>query len=153
MIENTNLYTAKWAENMAHDCKAAQHSIHLTAISCLPPTEKAAGAWKELFSSWEDAAKRGVEVHIWLPVPNKAFPATLQNHTAGMKLSASGVFTHMVKGNRLLHAKTCIIDNRIAWVGSGNFTAAAANYNYEAYLRVDCAKIALDLRTRWELLA
>jgi phosphatidylserine/phosphatidylglycerophosphate/cardiolipin synthase-like enzyme len=79
-------------------------------------------------------------------------PATRGNYGAGRACTAAGIHIHYVTGNRLLHAKTCIIDKHAIWIGSGNFTAAAAHHNHEAYLRADCAKIAAEIVSRWEAL-
>jgi phosphatidylserine/phosphatidylglycerophosphate/cardiolipin synthase-like enzyme len=35
-----------------------------------------------------------------------------------------------------------LIDGRIVWCGSGNFTAAAAHHNHEAYIRSEDVTIA-----------
>lgn len=142
-----------WAEGMLVDCEHAQRTIHISALSMHTPTIRSSGAWPELYKSWLAKSQQGVKIDIWLPQPSKTWPATLGNFSTGNKLAAAGLFPHFVKSNRLLHAKTCIIDAQIVWIGSGNFTAAAAHYNHEAYLRTYSPGIAEKLIDRWESLA
>ena len=144
---------AGWAGAMAAECAAAQKSIHASALSMHTPTPNAAGDWPELYRAWCAAARRGVRVAIWLPAPTQIHPATKGNITAGRSASASGIEVHYIIGNRLLHAKTAVIDGTSIWVGSGNFTAAAAHFNHEAYLQAKCPHIAKQMIARWESLA
>ena len=142
-----------WAEAMGEACALAMDSIHVSALSILPPTSNASGDWPELWRAWCAASRRGVAVDIWLPSPNEKAPATLGNGTAGRAIVDSGMNVHFVQGTRLLHAKTCVIDAATVWIGSGNFTAAAAHHNYEAYLEAHSQVIAQCLIERWQGLA
>ena len=153
-IENANIYYhgAGWAGALAAESNLAMDSIHASALSLAPPTPKATGDWPLLWRAWIAAAERGVAVQIYLPSPTQIHPATKGNIGAMRALIAAGISVHMVQGNNLLHAKTCVIDAHSVWIGSGNFTAAAAHHNFEAYLRADCPKIARELITRWESL-
>jgi len=154
-IKSANLYYhgEGWAEHMAAECEKALRSIHISALSMLPPTPHAQGSWPELWRAWCAAAKRGVRVDVWLPAASPIHPATKGNRGAGNTIQLSGMYIHHVTGNRLLHAKTCVIDEQQIWIGSGNFTAAAAHHNYEAYLRADCPEIARQIVARWKNLA
>jgi len=144
---------AGWAEHMAECCALAQRSIHVSALSMLPPTQNASGDWPELWRAWCAAARRGVAVHIWLPAPSGIHPATKGNGGAGRAIVDAGMRIHFVQGNKLLHAKTAVIDESSVWIGSGNFTAAAAHHNYEAYIQATCPRIARQVIERWEALA
>ncbi len=124
-----------WAAKQADDIAAAQHSITMTAISALPPTRNARGVWPAWWAALTDAARRGVDVQMILPAPSRAHPATRANARTAERLAAAGVRPVLVPGPRLLHAKTALIDDAIVWCGSGNYTAAAAHHNYEAYTR------------------
>lgn len=149
---NVAYHGTEWAKGMAYDIKQATQSIHLTALSIHRPTKNGRGAWPDLINAWKAAALQGVRIDLWLPAPSHTHPATLQNMTVGKYLSDQGLNIHLVKPTKLLHAKTCVIDRRIVWIGSGNFTAAAAHHNHEAYMRAECPKIAEELITRWCLL-
>lgn len=150
---NVNYHGAGWCAALAAECAAAQHTIHMTALSMHAPTAHAHGAWPYLWSALANAVTRGVEVHIWLAAPSSIHPATRGNITAGRAAAAHGIHTHYVTGTNLLHAKTAVIDAHAVWIGSGNFTSAAAHHNHEAYLRADCPRIAAELIHRWQMLA
>lgn len=135
MCNKTKLYMATWAEQMATDIAAARESITIASLSCILPTPKATGKWQELYSQWKEAAKRGLHVEIYLPSPHTQHPATRQNITAAKQLAEVGIHTRFVNPTKLLHIKTCVIDERVLWVGSGNMTGAAINHNHEAYIR------------------
>jgi phosphatidylserine/phosphatidylglycerophosphate/cardiolipin synthase-like enzyme len=141
-----------WAAALAHECSRARTSIILSALSMQPPTPKASGDWPQLWRAMCEAPKRGVRVRVLLPAPSPIYPATKGNFRAGSELTKEGVEINYIKGPKLLHAKTAIIDNRAVWIGSGNLTAAAAHHNHEAYIRLDSERIACDLLKRWEAL-
>ena len=153
-IESANLYYhgEGWAAAMADECQLAMASIHASALSFQPPRTQTDGDWPRLYQSWVDAAARGVQVCVWLPAASTTHPATHHNLTAARRMIADGIHARLVSGNQLLHAKTCVIDASSIWIGSGNFTAAAAHFNHEAYLRADCPAIAAELIARWEAL-
>jgi len=151
-MENVIFLAATWAERMAQDVRNAKEQIIMTALSMQQARGNSHGSWHGLWSALLEAPGRGVAVKIWLPQPHHAHPATMGNYTTAVTLAKAGIVCQLVKDSRLLHAKTCVIDEQIAYVGSGNYTAAACNHNHEAYLRVDCKKLALDVATRWELL-
>ena len=145
-----SLHGSDWAVAMSTDCEAAHHSILITALSMHAPTKNAMGNWPRLWRSWVAASQRGCSVQVILPAPCSAHAATLRNPLAGRALADVGITINYVSGPRLLHAKTCIIDTSIAWVGSGNFTAAAAHHNFEEYIRAESPQIAAELTSRWE---
>ena len=154
-IKSANLYYhgEGWAEHMATECDKAAKSIHISALSLLPPGPNSTGSWPDLWRSWCASARRGVRVDFWLPATNPIYPATSGNRKAGSTIQLNGMYIHYITGNRLLHAKTCVIDEQQIWIGSGNFTAAAAHHNYEAYLCADCPEIAKQIVARWKNLA
>lgn len=141
-----------WAQAMADDCKAAKLTLHMTALSCQPPRTKTPGEWPELYQTWLDAVSRGLSVEIWLPTASPSHPATRFNLESARRMIADGINAHIIPVRNLLHAKTCIIDSKISYVGSGNFTAAAAHHNHEAYIRTECPLVATKLIARWKAL-
>jgi phosphatidylserine/phosphatidylglycerophosphate/cardiolipin synthase-like enzyme len=149
-IANVSYHGESWGADMMEDCKRAAKSIHISALSMLAPTKNGSGSWPDLWNAWCAAAQQGVRIDIWLAAPSGIHPATRANVSAGYAIIGAGMYVHYITGNRLLHAKTAIIDAEIAWIGSGNFTAAAAHFNHEAYARIESEKIARQLITRWE---
>lgn len=142
-----------WANDLWDDCANAKTSIHISALSLQPPTPRGRGHWPELWDAWKNAALRGVQIDFWMAEPTPVHPATGKNYSAGEALAQMGAHPHYVKMPRLLHAKTVCIDRAVIWIGSGNFTAAAAHHNHEAYLSAYCPTIAEQLIKRWESLA
>jgi phosphatidylserine/phosphatidylglycerophosphate/cardiolipin synthase-like enzyme len=141
IIENAAYYDTNWADAMRLDVCDAKRAIMLTALSLHVPRSFNPQGWPGLWWALCDAVDRDVAVDVYLPAPMEHNPATQGNHTAGRLIEDSGMHIHYIVGNRLLHAKTLCIDGRVLWVGSGNFTAAAAHHNHEAYLR--CTSAAL----------
>lgn len=146
----TTLHLTDWAELQAHDCTAARQRITISALSCLPPKTKTPGAWPRLWAAWADAAGRGIKVTLYLPAPSAIHPASFQNGQTAIKAHAAGIKCHMIKGPRLLHCKSIAIDENICWIGSGNFTSAAAHHNLEAYTRTISAEMVEQLLKRWK---
>lgn len=131
-----------WAPPMARDCNKAKRSIICSAISIHPPRNASAHGIGQLWAEWCAAAARGVQVHLYMPVPHKAYPATIMNAKASDQAHARGIRVTFIKYPGLLHAKCCIVDAETLWIGSGNFTTAATAHNHEMYLRTVCAALA-----------
>lgn len=134
-MPNTIHQTPQWASNLAADIGAAQQSITLTAISYLHPRKLQGTPHAELGAAIFSAAARGKRVEIILPATSTNHPATAQNNSQAAYLAAHNIRVTLTPMPRLLHAKTALIDDAIAWIGSGNFTAAACNHNHELYIR------------------
>lgn len=141
--------TAGWAGKIAADLKTARESVILTALSILPPRPSQHSDLATLIAEARAAAERGVMVLFVVPAPTKAHPATGRNATTARDLLASGVAVRLLNPANLLHAKTCTIDARTAWVGSGNYTHAAATHNHEAWIRTTNPGAAYAI-TKWQ---
>lgn len=147
-MQNTTLHFA-WAQPLAQDIASARHSILLTALSMHPPRSEKAGNLAAIWQAIAEAVSASVRVDVILPSPSKSHPATMFNGHAAERLHKLGAFCSWAQPGRLLHAKTCAIDQAVVWIGSGNITAAAATYNHEAYLRVESVEFAARLRAQW----
>lgn len=147
-MQNTTLHFA-WAQPLTQDIASARHSILLTALSMHPPRSEKAGNLAAIWQAIAEAVHAGARVDVILPAPNKAHPATLFNATTADRLRQLGAFCAWAPPDRLLHAKTCAVDQTIVWIGSGNMTAAAATYNHEAYIRAESVEFAARLHAQW----
>lgn len=147
------LILENWAGRMAEDFEAASASITLSALSALPPRGSADTPNARLWSALRAAAARGVLVRLYLAAPMRAHPATAQNGTTARALQEQGITCRLIPPPKLLHAKTSTIDERIVWIGSGNFTSAAAHHNHEAWCRFENHEIAARLAARWRTIA
>jgi len=141
---HVSLHAESWPLDMRADLLAARIAIHLSALSLLTPTPPTRGPWRALWSALKHAPARNITTTIYLPVPQPAHPATRQNATSAATCHAHGMKIVWIPAPRLLHAKSCIIDSQIAWLGSGNMTAAACHHNRELYLRVHSHAIAAE---------
>lgn len=148
-----NYFDVDWCGSMAAQCATAQRSIHMSALSMQAPRQDAIGTWPDLWRELCAAARRGVRVDIWLPAPSPIYPASKGNQATGQRIVDEKMHVHFVTGNRLLHAKACVIDTASCWIGSGNFTAAAAHFNHESYLQTVCPVIAGRIISRLKTLA
>ena len=148
MDSNTTLHF-DWALPLVADLDAAASSVWVSSLSLHPPRVSRATNIGHLWTAIESAASRGLAVHFVLPRTNKSHPATAFNTAAGDRLHAIGAHVHTLNPARLLHAKTVSIDDALAWVGSGNWTAAASAHNREAYIRAASPQLAARLRLHW----
>lgn len=153
MRDEQTLHLSHWAAAMALDCNEAKTQIVLSALSLLPPRTTTAGEWPDLWRALTGAAGRGVDVQLYLAKPNAINPATKQNYSTADTASAAGIKCRLLPGPRLLHCKSLVVDSLIVWIGSGNFTAAAAHFNHEAYTRSVRADFAAMMLERWKALS
>lgn len=149
---DTTLHLSDWAAAMARDVRAATASASLSAISIQPPRSKTPGQWPDLWAALVAAAARGVRVTLYLPPPSNTHPATRFNSNTATVAAAAGIATRFLRGPRLLHCKSLVLDARVVWIGSGNFTSAAAHHNVEAYLRTERPDFAATIAARWDAL-
>lgn len=147
-MENTTLHT-DWASAMALDIAMARSSVLITSLS-LQTAETCPGhPLGILWAAMHEAAQRGAAITFVLPQPARSHPATAYNIHAGYAMQSAGVRVIYAPAGNLLHAKTVTIDESIVWVGSGNWTKAAAAWNREAYLRCQSPQLAMRLSAHW----
>ena len=142
----TKIHTAEWSKALGDALKTSESKITLTALSFLPPSHHKPDIFGLFYSALIDRASRIKEAVIILPMPSPSHPATQQNGTAAKTLRAIGCTVWLHPIANLLHAKTCCIDHAEAWIGSGNFTAAAAHHNREAWMQTDDPRAIAELQ-------
>jgi len=141
-----------WAEPLAVDCSKATQRIQISALSFIPPRKPVLTPWGILWREWVNAVQRGVLVDIVLAAQVQHNAATLNNNSSAAYAAGFNITTRFVSGERLMHAKSIIIDNRIVWLGSGNMTASAAHLNHEIYCRFESELHAAKIQERWNKL-
>ncbi len=72
-------------------------------------------------------------------------------HTAKL-LQAKGINVYFDSPQRTTHAKVVIIDKKIVYIGSHNFTQSALRYNHEASVRIVSPSIAKEFSDYMEAL-
>jgi len=148
-MNNINLLFS-WAAPLAADIDAARSSILISTLSMHPPRTQSGNNLCRLFDALAAAAARGLAVDVIMAAVSGSHPATSFNHAAAASLASMGCRAHFAMPARLLHAKTAVIDSFIVWVGSGNWTAAAATFNHEAYIRAESSVMAASMLEHWK---
>jgi len=99
-------------------------------------------------------AKRrdGVEVRLLLNRHGLQRRVVVQNQTVAQYLAGVGVRVCYPVPDVLLHGKLVVIDERLAVVGSHNWTAAALEDNWEISVVVDDPAIVLLLAQHFDVL-
>ncbi|MDE7169743.1 MAG: hypothetical protein K2N67_06055, partial [Mucispirillum sp.] len=94
-----------------------------------------------------DAVERGVEVTIIFEKSDKKDDLSNEyNERTADYLQKRGVNTLFDKEDKKLHAKLCLIDDRIIYTGSHNFTYSAMKRNSESSVRIVSAQDAAEIK-------
>ena len=104
---------------------------------------------KELKSILQDAARRGVHIRI---LTNSLESTNHPSVHAGFAnerrwMLRAGIRIYELQGRNMLHAKSMVIDGRIAMVGSYNFDRLAESRNSEVALLVTDCQFAKQVST------
>jgi len=92
------------------------------------------------------AAARGIRVRVVLESANRGGDDVVQiNHHTAKLLRDLGVEVVFDDPQRRSHGKFLVVDRRIVFVGSHNWTDSALRYNHEVSVRVDDPALARQL--------
>lgn len=97
-----------------------------------------------MVSALTDAAKRGAAVSIVMELGKKDEITTKYNTATAKYLAENGITVIFDDPERRLHTKMCVIDDKITYVGSHNYTSSAMRKNSEVSVRVVSEKFAAD---------
>ena len=132
----------RFSPSLAEAIEGAQSSVRLaTYVFRLSPR----GETGRLAKALAQAAKRGVEVEVYLETTGKKDSLELQNRQVAKWLKRNRIKVYFDGPNQRSHAKAAVIDHRLCFVGSHNLTEAALKHNYELTLRVDSPTLAQEL--------
>ena len=92
-----------------------------------------------------DAKKRGVKVAVILDVRDGEDRTTKRNRHTGKILSAGGVEMIYDPLSKTTHAKTMIVDRKLALVGSTNWTYYALTDNHEVSVLIRSKEVAKEM--------
>ncbi|WP_188020329.1 phospholipase D-like domain-containing protein [Deferribacter autotrophicus] len=92
-----------------------------------------------------DALKKGVKVYAVFDTGKKNDITTEFNKDTGEELRKKGAVVWYDSPERRLHAKVVVIDNKIIYLGSHNYTHSALKYNYEASVRIESPEMAKEV--------
>lgn len=98
-------------------------------------------------SAFVNAAKRGVKVNIIFEKSNYEDDlSNIYNIKTAKYLENNGINVVFDNISRKLHAKMCLIDNKIIYTGSHNFTYSAMQKNSESSVKIVSEKDAHDVK-------
>lgn len=117
----------------------AQRSVHLTTGYFVPTPD--------LARALADAARRGVDVQVVVPGVSDSTAAVLAGRSHYAALLDAGVGIHE-RGDRVMHAKTAVVDGVWSAVGSSNLDWRSAVHNLE----LDAVVLDEDFGRRMEAL-
>lgn len=102
-------------------------------------------------SAFVNAAKRGVKVNMIFEKSNYEDDlSNIYNIKTAKYLENNGINVVFDNISRKLHAKMCLIDNKIIYTGSHNFTYSAMQKNSESSVKIVSEKDAYDVKKFFE---
>lgn len=121
-------------QNLLGTIKRAQRSIYLTTPYFVPPLR--------LFRRLRQAARQGVDVRLLLPMSSDILVVDYGMRSFFTLALKSGIRIYRYRGG-MMHAKTGIIDDQWATVGSTNLDNLSFLFNHEANIvttRPECVE-------------
>jgi phosphatidylserine/phosphatidylglycerophosphate/cardiolipin synthase-like enzyme len=98
-----------------------------------------------LLLALENAAKRGVRVRVVFDIENdESSFLNKANRETGTDLAKAGAVVMYDSPKKRLHTKMTVIDRRIVYSGSHNYTYSAFNYNDEVTMRLESESLAAE---------
>lgn len=93
------------------------------------------------------AVKRGVKVFVVLETTgDKSDELNIQNRKTGKFLEEKGIKVFFDSPRKTTHTKLTLIDQRLIFLGSHNFTQSALKYNNEISVLLDRQELAVSVR-------
>lgn len=151
MCEEISIFN-NWAQVLTGAIKNAKQSIDIITFSMTPPRAASANDFTELWDSMVQASARGLVIVIHMPKPTRSHPATLGNLGAAQVAFKSGIETCFLSPVKMVHSKCAIIDRELIFIGSGNWTTAAATRNHETYCSFASKSSAEKMLADWRTL-
>ncbi|MFA5321897.1 MAG: phospholipase D-like domain-containing protein [Smithella sp.] len=101
----------------------------------------------QIVSHLAKAVKRGVKVFVVLETTEtKTDGLNIQNRKAGRLLEEKGINVFFDSPHKTTHTKLTLIDQRLIFLGSHNFTQSALKYNNEISVLLDRPELAGSVR-------
>lgn len=129
---------------MARDLDNADSSVILTSLSFHTSRGSSISPYTTLFNALKRCSLANLQCEAFLSNPASKNQAAWRNLSSSLVLSTFGWRVHFPNAGKLLHAKSMLIDQKILYVGSGNFTHSAAHNNWECFIRTDSQSAIAD---------
>lgn len=119
----------------------AEESVHITTPYFIPN--------EAILTSLKSAARSGVEIHIMVPKKGDSWAARYASRSYFTGLLESGIHLHWYhKG--MLHAKTMVVDDKFATIGTSNMDYRSFDINFEINALIYDREIALELNKEFQ---
>jgi cardiolipin synthase len=102
-----------------------------------------------LLESLEDAARRGVQVHVLVPWTSNHILADWAARGYFQRCLQSGIHIWGYR-SAMIHAKTCTVDDEWSTIGTANLDRLSAVGNYELNAEIYSKNIARQMRELFE---
>lgn len=133
----------KLITELAKDINSAEDSIYLAVymFKNYNYTKNGAGLIK---SSLIKAAKRGIKVHVAMDFSGDGGFLDRENKKTGKELSKHNIIVVYDSPDIRMHSKCAVIDEKISYIGSHNYTNSALKYNRELTVRIASPEVAKE---------
>jgi cardiolipin synthase len=118
----------------------ADQSVYITTPYFIPN--------EAILTALESAARAGIDVHIMVPRKGDSWAARYASRSYFQELLESGIRIHWYdKG--MLHAKTMVVDDMFATIGTSNMDYRSFDINFEINALIYDEETALDLKAQF----
>lgn len=118
-----------------HDISNAKQSVYM-AIYMFKTSDFKPGDTEIIKQALVKVAKKGVQVYVVMDDSSSRDITGKINHETGDELKQAGIKVVYDSKKKRLHAKTTVIDGKITYIGSHNYTVSAMKYNDEITARI-----------------
>jgi len=130
------LIDGEYYMRLINDLKSAKKSIYVTMFLMKYDPADSYDHANDLIRALVEARRRGVSVHVVLE------NSIDDNRAAYNYLRSNGVDVVFDSPSTTLHTKMVIIDGRIVYIGSHNWSEAALDWNHEVSVRIESREMA-----------
>ncbi|KUH33342.1 phospholipase [Thermococcus celericrescens] len=130
--------------SLIEDIRGARESVYVTMFLMKYDPNDSYDHANDLIRALVEARKRGVSVHVILENGIEDNMATYDY------LRSNGVDVVFDSPSVTLHTKMVVIDDRVVYIGSHNWSEAALDWNHEVSVRIESQEIAESLLEYFE---
>jgi len=119
----------------------AEKSVYITTPYFIPN--------EAILTSLKSAARSGIEIHIMVPKKGDSWAARYASRSYFKPLLESGIYIHWYEKG-MLHAKTMVVDDRFATIGTSNMDYRSFDINFEINALIYDREIAVELNEEFQ---
>jgi len=142
----TPLMDGEFFPALLHAVDGAKHEIFIAVYSFRTGVHPRSYP-DQLVDHLARAVKRGVRVKVILETAGERHAdLSRQNMKTKELLGKRGVNVYLDSPQKTMHAKGVVVDQKLVFIGSHNFTASALKYNSELSILIDKPDLAKKMR-------